>query len=525
MKDSSEELLAIYAERRAEDVFRELVRRHIALVYNTALRLANGDAYLAEDVAQTVFSDLARKAASISSGTLVSGWLYQHTWFTASKMIRTERRRQLREQNTSTMQSSTSDETEELQSALDDALTSLKPEERDVVVLRYFEQVELRRIGELFGISEDAAQKRVARAVEKLRGVFAARGLTVSMVALTTFLSSQCLAAPPALASVISSAAIVAAASGTGAGLAAFLAGTKGKLAVAAACALAVGTPLVWQQKKVNALQAEIERLSAVVSSNEVLRAEIERLRGETLSAAEREEMNRRFLELQRLRGEVTLLRKQAAEAVALTAKSGSEVKEEEKAEAQEVAQVLLETRVAEMSHERMATLLKTGFPAVTDPNNFNLKMNAGTAATVLRLFEESGGVDLLAAPRMTTLDRREARVTVASELALPDGSALPPGLEVSFFPTVLPDKQSTHLQIDLKMTEFLGWENESKTVPRFRFRSVEHQESLGPGEVLLLGRSVVVGEGESRELKLQIYWLSSHIIDAAGNVVAARGK
>src|SRR5687767_13354762 len=137
MKDSSEELLAVYAERRADDVFRELVRRHIALVYNTALRLANGDAHLAEDVAQTVFSDLARKAASISSGTLVSGWLYQHTWFTASKMIRTERRRQLREQDTSTMQSSTSDETEELQSALDDALTSLKPEERDVVVLRY----------------------------------------------------------------------------------------------------------------------------------------------------------------------------------------------------------------------------------------------------------------------------------------------------------------------------------------------------------------------------------------------------
>jgi RNA polymerase sigma factor (sigma-70 family) len=520
MKESSEELLAVYAERRAEEVFHELVRRHIALVYNTALRVANGDAHLAQDVAQTVFSDLARKAASISSGTVVSGWLYQHTWFTASKMIRTERRRQMREQNISTMQSGTSDETDqtELQSALDDALTSLKPEERDVVVLRYFEQVELRRIGALFGISEDAAQKRVARAVEKLRDVFAARGLTVSGAALTTFLSSQSLAAPPALASVISSSAIVAAASGTGVGLAAFLAGTKGKLAVAAACALAVGTPLVWQQQKVNALNAEIGRLSAVVSSNEVLRVEIERLRGETLSAAEREEMNRRFLELQRLRGEITMLRNQAAEAVARGATKSPTDLAEGKFEASEVPQVLLETRVAELSHERMATLLKTGFPAVADPNNFNLKMNAETAATVLRLFEESEGVDLLAAPRMTTLDGREARVSVTDELALPDGSALPLGLEVNFFPTVLPDKQSTHLKIDLKWTEFLGWENESKTVPRLRTRSVEHQEAVETGEVVLLGRSVVLGEGDSRELKLQIYWFSSYLIDAAGN-------
>jgi hypothetical protein len=425
------------------------------------------------------------------------------------------------------MQSSTAtnaaDETE-LQAALDEALTNLKPEDRDAVVLRYFEKVDLRRIGALFGISEDAAQKRVARAVEKLRDVFAARGLTISGAALTTFLSSQSLAAPPALASMVTWGALVAA-SGTAVGVTAFLASTKGKLAVMAACAIAAGTPVLWQQQKMGALNAEIARMSAVAGSNEVLRSEIERLRGERLSAAEREEMNRRFLELQRLRGEVTLLRKQAADAAALASKSGSDVKEEETTEAQEVAQVLLETRVAEMSPERMAALLKSGFPPVADPKNFNLKMEGQTTAAVLRLFEESEGVDLLTAPRMTTLDGREARVSVTDELALPDGTSLPLGLEVGFVPTVLPDKETIHLKVDVKFTEFLGWENESKTVPRFRVRSVEHQESLGPGESALLGRSVVMGEGESREPKLQIYWISSHIIDAAGNVVAARAK
>jgi hypothetical protein len=84
----------------------------------------------------------------------------------------------------------------------------------------------------------------------------------------------------------------------------------------------------------------------------------------------------------------------------------------------------------------------------------------------------------------MTTLAGREARVSVTDELALPDGTSLPLGLEVGFMPTVLPDKESIHLKIDLKTTEFLGWENESKTIPRFRTRNMEHQESLGPGEV-----------------------------------------
>jgi RNA polymerase sigma factor (sigma-70 family) len=523
MKDSSEELLAAYAERRTDEVFRELVRRHIGLVYNTALRVANGDAHLAQDVAQTVFTDLARKAATISSGTVVSGWLYQHTWFTASKMIRTERRRQMREQTTIDMQSSTTTNTadeRELQSALDDALTSLKPEERDAVVLRYFEQAELRRIGALFGISEDAAQKRVARAVEKLRDVFAARGLTVSVTALTAFLSSQSLAAPPSLAGFVSSTALVAASS-TAVGVTAFLASTKGKLAIAAACAIAAGTPVLWQQQKISALNAELGRMSALVTSNELLRAEIERLRGETLSAAEREEMNRRFLELQRLRGEVTLLRNERA-TKARAAENTSD-SAEEKPDVPEVLQIAIQGRVVELSHERMSELLKSGFPPVADEKNFNLKLEGATATAVFALLEKSEGVDILSAPRVTTVDGREARVSVTDELGLPDGTSLPLGLEVGFVPTVLPDKESTHLKIDLKTTEFLGWENESKTVPRFRTRNVEHQETLGPGEVLLLGRSVVVGEGESRETKLQIYSFGADLIDAAGNLLRRR--
>lgn len=527
MNPSSEQLLATFASERAEAAFHELVRRHLPLVYSTAVRVTNGDKHLAEDISQTVFRDLAQKAQMLSGECIVAGWLHQHAWFLASKAIRTERRRQIREQETLAMQDDiqTMDGTDsaEIRSMLDEALTALKPEDRDALVLRYFEEIDLRRIGEMLGVSEDTAQKRVARALEKLRGVLMARGVTVSAATLVTFLSGQGLAAPATLATSISSSALAVVSAGAAAGLSSFLWGTKAKVAVAAAVALGIGAPLVWQQRSIHSLRSEIARLSPLVSSNELLRVENEELRKQTISAADVEEINRQFLELQRLRGEVTLLRKQAAEAAARAAKSGTEVKEDETTkEAQEISQVVLEARVAEMSHDRMATLLTSGFPTVADPKNFTLKIDRERAAAVLRLFEESGDVELLTAPRVTTVDGREARVSVVDALALPDVTSGPSGLEIGYVPTVMPDKESIHLKIDVKATEFLGWENESK-LPRYRVRSVEHQETLWPGEVALVGRTMLLGEGESRETKLQVYFFSGAVIDAAGNLMTSR--
>jgi DNA-directed RNA polymerase specialized sigma24 family protein len=54
-----EQLLHAYARERSESAFGELVTRHIDFVYSTALRVVNGDSHLAQDVAQTVFIELA----------------------------------------------------------------------------------------------------------------------------------------------------------------------------------------------------------------------------------------------------------------------------------------------------------------------------------------------------------------------------------------------------------------------------------------------------------------------------------
>src|ERR1035437_5562021 len=73
---SDSELLARFARSRSEDAFAELVRRHVNLVYSAALRQVGGDGHLAQDVAQTVFSDLARKAPALARRATLTGWLY-----------------------------------------------------------------------------------------------------------------------------------------------------------------------------------------------------------------------------------------------------------------------------------------------------------------------------------------------------------------------------------------------------------------------------------------------------------------
>src|ERR1051326_1778388 len=97
------ELLRRYAEIRSEEAFTELVQRHLGLVYSAALRQVNGDAHLAEDVAQTVFSDLARQARGLSRRAVLTGWLYTSTYYAAAKAVRTEPRRRAREQEAQSM--------------------------------------------------------------------------------------------------------------------------------------------------------------------------------------------------------------------------------------------------------------------------------------------------------------------------------------------------------------------------------------------------------------------------------------
>jgi len=212
MHTSDRDLLRQYTERRSQDAFTALVHRHVNLVYSTALRLVRSP-HLAEEVAQSVFADLANQAARLAPDTVLPSLLYQVARRTAIDVVRRESRRQLREQvayELSTM-NATAAEWNQVEPLLDEAMHALDETDRVAILLRFFENKSLREVGQALGTSDDAAQKRVSRAVERLREFFIKRGVAVGAAGITAVISANAVQASPAgLAATISSAIALA---------------------------------------------------------------------------------------------------------------------------------------------------------------------------------------------------------------------------------------------------------------------------------------------------------------------------
>jgi RNA polymerase sigma factor (sigma-70 family) len=280
----SQQLFAEYVKNGSEPAFRELVARYVDLVYSAAVRLVDGDTHLAEDVAQTVFVDFARLAPALSKDIMLGGWLHRHTCFVAAKTMRSERRRQSRERQAVEMNALPDHSEANLQlvaPVLDEAINELGSEDRAAILLRFFEQRDFRSVGATMGSTEEAARKRVTRALEKLHALLKRRGVTFSAAGLGTALVSEAVTAAPAgLAASISTAAFAGAA-GTGTTLTVlkFMAMTKLKAGIIGAIVVAgVVTPLVVQHQTQVRLREENQSLRQQVNQVAQLTAENERL-------------------------------------------------------------------------------------------------------------------------------------------------------------------------------------------------------------------------------------------------------
>jgi len=188
------ELLHRYVADHSEAAFAELVRRHINLVYSVALRRVNGQAQLAEDVTQNVFTDLARKAPALTGHEVLPAWLFTSARYAAAQVMRTERRRQVREQEAHTMQEFLGDESspadwDRLRPVLDAALDQLDARGREAVLLRFYQGRSFAEVGAALRLTDDAARMRVDRALDKLRSLLARRGVTSTAAALATILA------------------------------------------------------------------------------------------------------------------------------------------------------------------------------------------------------------------------------------------------------------------------------------------------------------------------------------------------
>jgi RNA polymerase sigma factor (sigma-70 family) len=204
---ATDSLLAEYVQNGSERAFSELVSSYVNFVYGTALRLVGGDSHLAEDVAQTVFIDLARKASSLSQDVKLGGWLHRHTCFVARKALRKERRRLVREKQAMHLQSIadyTQENLNQLAPVLDEVINKLGNADRLAIVTRFFEERDFGSVARVLGSSEDAARMRVARALEKMGVMLKRRGILISTSGVSFVLTANCgHSAPVALASTI----------------------------------------------------------------------------------------------------------------------------------------------------------------------------------------------------------------------------------------------------------------------------------------------------------------------------------
>ncbi len=258
-------LLRDYSERGSERAFAQLVGRHMPQVYAAALRRVNGDRALAADVTQTVFTDFARKAPALMCIRVPGGWLHRHTGFVAGKLVAREKRHRVLEQEAAVMNTLTEPTEDPAWAAtaplLDAALDALPSADRDALVLRFFERRDFRAVGAALGVSDDTAQKRVNRALDKLRGLLTRRGSGYGTAAalpalLMTFGAPP---APAALAASVPGKALAMAAARP-AGWLALLQGTSSWQRAAAglaAVAVAAAVPVVWQERRVSALETE----------------------------------------------------------------------------------------------------------------------------------------------------------------------------------------------------------------------------------------------------------------------------
>lgn len=319
------DLLRRYARDGSEAAFGELVGRHVNLVYATAQRILNGDSHLACDVAQSVFTDLARKSTQLCDRAekctnteatacgLISGWLYTSTRFAAAKVVRAERTRRKQEQKAYAMKEDdqggpVEPDWGQLRPVLDDAMGVLEDADRGALLLRFFEGKDLRTVGCALGLSEDAARMRISRALDKLRELLAKRGVTTTAGALSVTLAANVVeAAPVGLATTITTASLSAVAiTTTTPSIGLLMASIKSKMVLGTLLAAGIVSPLIIQRTTVNRLRVENEnlrdQLSAAQAAQPTPQMNPTEAKDSTRTPAEE-------AELLRLRGEVTRLR------------------------------------------------------------------------------------------------------------------------------------------------------------------------------------------------------------------------
>jgi RNA polymerase sigma factor (sigma-70 family) len=184
-------LLDDYVGNRCESAFSKLVERHMNLVYLTCRREINND-QLAEDATQQVFILLARKAPQLRKSVTISGWLYKAAVWVSRDLLKHEVKRMACESENMTMDIENQDryqtDWDKADQWLSEGLNGLSSLDREIILMRYFDNMTMDEIAMALGTSAINIRKRLSRATDRLRGILVQQKVSITSLALTGLL-------------------------------------------------------------------------------------------------------------------------------------------------------------------------------------------------------------------------------------------------------------------------------------------------------------------------------------------------